>query len=562
MTDHDSATSNAGVGPASNYFMHRKRLPQLLRRQPQGFDSAEHRQLGDKVYIWKLESLADVYDSDWENHLLQLAPDLKLTYGQIVALAGDLYGIPSRPISGGKDANERRKRFDEAFNSLVNCDRNELRRILAAMDEETAWLDQQMRAGVPADTAYANGPNFDDKYMAATGGTNVVTHPGRYLDLAKTNFDHFGSDAVTAYSTGHAAAISMALEASRSMAQNGDSQSGREKAYEMFQMALAASAFADHYLTDLFSAGHLRVPRRPLAQDFDTLDGLGGAGSLMAKFQHGEDSRFGLFVRNAAGGCWKCFGDGHLLTLPGAQNASMAWEAIQESMTEVWCAFRDGVSPAAYKPLTLIPVLSAIGRHESEDKHPNPLNFAAAFIERDGHPLAREDIADVDLHNWVKIGHSAPPKPGWAGGKRPDTVTSLGVLLDALAESLGFEGTKTKPPADTLKAPTEAPRLIGHDAADRMASPEKGRVRWAVAFIARRVYLNDEGSAEYMSEPGPWSAWVETRPQQAPVISVQTDPSGRATGRRIMRQIEGQPPQLFGGGLADNDAAQFTDINV
>jgi hypothetical protein len=562
MTDHDEATLETGAERASDHVMHRKRIPQLLRRQPQGFDSAEHRRLGDQVNIWSLESLSDVYDADWYNHLLQLAPDLKLTYGQIVALAGDLYGIPSRPISNGKDANDRRKRFEDAFNSLVNCIPKELKSILAIMDEESAWLDQQMRAGVAADIAYATGPKFDDKYMAATGGTNVATNPGRYLDLAKSNFDHFGSDAVTAYSTGHAVAIDMALEAGRYMKQHGSSPQGRLEANVRFQKSLAASAFADHYLTDLFSSGHLRVPRRPLAQDFDTWSGLKAAGSLMAKFQHDEDSRFGLFVRNSIGRCWKCFGDGHLLTLPGDRNASMAWEAIQESMAEVWVAFRDVTAPKAYKPLTLIPDLTAIGRHESAGRHSDPLNFAAAFIERDGHPLGREPFEDVDSHQWAMISQSSPPRPGWAGGKRPDTVTSLGALLDAYAKSKGYEGTQTKPPADTIKPPTEAPKVIRHDRANRTASPVKGPVRWAVAFIGRRNYPNNEGSTEFISDPGPWSDWEATRPQQIPVISVQTDPSGKAVGRHIMRQVEGQPPQFFAGSLADNFVQEWGDIAV
>ena len=170
--------------------------------------------------------------------------------------------------------------------------------------------------------AYAEGPDFDDKYMHAAGGSNAVTNPGRYLKLANNNFDHFGADAVTAYSTGHAVAIDMAVQANRDLAKAGRDNKAREKAYRDFQLAIAASAFADHFLTDLFSSGHLRVPRRALAKAFDTADYMHAAGSMMSKVQHDEDSRFGLFVRNAKGRCWKCFGDGHLLTVPGQDNAA------------------------------------------------------------------------------------------------------------------------------------------------------------------------------------------------------------------------------------------------
>ena len=68
-----------------------------------------------------------------------------------------------------------------------------------------------------------------------------------YLGLSLINWDHFGNDARTAYSTGHSAAIDYARQAGSS-----------------WDVAYAMNAFADHYLQDLFSAGHLRNPRRDL----------------------------------------------------------------------------------------------------------------------------------------------------------------------------------------------------------------------------------------------------------------------------------------------------------
>jgi hypothetical protein len=76
---------------------------------------------------------------------------------------------------------------------------------------------------------------------------------GRYLKLAANNSDHFAEWSLAAYIAGHTAAVQQAA-----LAKN----SGDEKQLEL---AYAMNAFADHYLTDLFSAGHLRVPRKQLA---------------------------------------------------------------------------------------------------------------------------------------------------------------------------------------------------------------------------------------------------------------------------------------------------------
>jgi len=71
--------------------------------------------------------------------------------------------------------------------------------------------------------------------------------PG-YFGLARINWDHFGEYARTAYNAGHSIAIQKAV--------GGD----LEGAYTL-------NAFADHFLEDSFSAGHLRTPRKHLHKD-------------------------------------------------------------------------------------------------------------------------------------------------------------------------------------------------------------------------------------------------------------------------------------------------------
>ena len=80
--------------------------------------------------------------------------------------------------------------------------------------------------------------------------TGSRTNTPSYLDLSRLNFDHFGADAHAAYNAGHYCAMEEAAKP------KGD-----------LDVAYAMNAFADHYLGDLFSAGHMRTPRRLLHYD-------------------------------------------------------------------------------------------------------------------------------------------------------------------------------------------------------------------------------------------------------------------------------------------------------
>jgi hypothetical protein len=65
---------------------------------------------------------------------------------------------------------------------------------------------------------------------------------------------------------------------------------------------LARVAFSLHYLTDAFSAGHMRVPRAA----------LGMTGPIAAKVMHDLEGRVGLTVGNVFGDIWRANGDGYL----------------------------------------------------------------------------------------------------------------------------------------------------------------------------------------------------------------------------------------------------------
>ena len=78
----------------------------------------------------------------------------------------------------------------------------------------------------------------------------------RYFLLASRNLSHFsaGGSAIATYAQGHSDALVDALQAG----QTGDKA--------VWRRALTKEAFADHFLTDSFSAGHVRTPRAAIKQ--------------------------------------------------------------------------------------------------------------------------------------------------------------------------------------------------------------------------------------------------------------------------------------------------------
>lgn len=98
----------------------------------------------------------------------------------------------------------------------------------------------------------------------------------RYLLLAGRNLSHFsaGGSGWQAYSAWHGKAIADALEA------------GQTSDAALWRRALTKEAFGDHFLTDIFSAGHVRTPRREIRDWYDRhLPGTSDAFvSYMAKF--------------------------------------------------------------------------------------------------------------------------------------------------------------------------------------------------------------------------------------------------------------------------------------
>jgi hypothetical protein len=193
---------------------------------------------------------------------LEIRPGLSLTYGEVVALAGDYYGSPEE-----------------------------------LTDELTPAVAEAIRGVTPQDE-----------------GTFLLnTHRGwfDYAMLANKNQDHFAPRSWARYAHHHKEALTLALI-------NRD-----------LDAALVRNAFADHFLTDAFASGHLRVPRSAL---------VGLPGALPTRKMHDEENVYGLWVQTASGYVWRAYGDDHLGTNP--VHLTLTAHAVGLSLLRIFRAYR------------------------------------------------------------------------------------------------------------------------------------------------------------------------------------------------------------------------------
>ncbi|MER5523394.1 DUF4157 domain-containing protein [Streptomyces sp. NPDC002677] len=264
--------------------------PVAVRRDPaaaghvQRFDSFEHVQLGDTAaggptgYL-----LLDAHARDLPQHATPTAgwpPDWiarynkgsadqrraitqGLTYGEILALSGDMYA-------------------DIDPQTLATSVAGTMQRINTASLVEIYDL-------IPILHSRSATGEFE---IASTNRIETATG-GRYLSLAAQNVSHFsnvgdGHNNIGTWREGHKAALTLAA-------------TGQANA------AWAMNAAADHFLTDAFAAGHLRPDR--VREVHSTVPGLG---SVKSKIWHDLDNEFGVAVHNRRGDRWLAYGDDHL----------------------------------------------------------------------------------------------------------------------------------------------------------------------------------------------------------------------------------------------------------
>ena len=230
-----------------------------------------------------------------------------LTYGEVVALSGDLYASVDR--AGTTSASG-------SFDRLNHASLRELWDLIPLIHGTSTGTGELERA---------------------TGG--------RYIDLARRNLSHFsnvpaGQSNIDVWREGHLQAIRLA-------------SSGQA------DVAWAMNAASDHFLTDAFAGGHLREARARLVGS--------SPGQIIAKAVHDLDNEAGVDVFNRRGDRWTAFGDDHLDTRVDATNRRIAIEAVALSKSDIEAAITQGASypvPPTFSAEALVPSpVSAAASH-------------------------------------------------------------------------------------------------------------------------------------------------------------------------------------------------------
>ncbi len=346
-------------------------------------ESAEHASIGDALQLKFASGTKSAAGLPLRAH------PTSLTYGQGIALGGDFFGVVGGPISTTDD---HKAAFLAAYGSLAT-NWNQIATILDIMQIEIDAVEKAIADKRQPSTVYAGmGDSLSKKWNVATGGGSEVTDwlpMGRYLNLAAENWDHFTGFAIIAYRAGHEIAMDKAAQIKGAGVSAEEAESRLEEAY-------AINAFADHFLTDLFSAGHMRAPRRELYQQVMTpIPGFSGSlGSLLCRSMHDEDSRNGLKVWNKAGESWTAFGDKRLFDDISKANQAMVFKASQASADDVWNAYEG--KPSAYTALNFTPDLKRVADVTTKE------NFSPLFKVVDGVAARRNDVANRQDYSWTK----------------------------------------------------------------------------------------------------------------------------------------------------------------
>lgn len=345
------------------------------------FGGAEHIFIGDDIELFfSSEELGK------KGHVFQLPSGLKASYGDMLAF-GDFYEILNKAISLGKSEEERDARFLKAFNSFAYTSENakEAALILEVLHKEQELVKDALKKGEdPYQVLTEHSNELGRQLNCITGGGCMPkvwwSQPGRFLKLANVDYDHFGAHAWLAYKTGHHLAMREAIAA------------GKTKDIHKLEIAYAMNAFACHFLSDRFSAGHMRTPRFELSNEVTPQL----TGSLLSTFMHNEENAYGLHVHNLRGDRWIAYGDRYYFSSQNRTSRKLQKELLQRSADQIFTAYVRGYEPEDnLQELVPLPDENA----ESSNADVSPLFYRS---EKSKKLMRRQDVGNVYDKHWTE----------------------------------------------------------------------------------------------------------------------------------------------------------------
>jgi hypothetical protein len=328
-----------------------------------------------------------------EAKLLQInlanGESVEVSYAYLVSLP-DFIGDIGAPI-GGHDPETNKAHFAIQFNALLDEQVKEyLPEVMNIIQQELIDNQDNINNHQPLEIDLQD----DIRLNCATGGgcdplSAVIDH-GLYFKLLLRNYDHFGQAAIDSYMAGHAVALQTAYNA----------QSDEE-----LKLAYAYDAYANHFLTDLFAAGHVRTPRTEISQWCSNTPIEVSA--YLAKVMHDQDGETGIWFKNNKNERWYGYGDNFLFIEDNSANLARIQEAMQKSADQIYAVYNHSLDSgvALAEMMFLLPNFTLI--NTALNNNPPPL-----FKEIDGalneYVDGAYEVVDNCLLTAIRHGFSLP----------------------------------------------------------------------------------------------------------------------------------------------------------
>lgn len=321
-------------------------------KESEGYETDEHIVIGNEAFEKFLQG-QEKYAASIKSALgmkedmkIILAEGLALSPGEIVALAGDFFGLPESPIAFGENDSAKKSRFILAHATLFNPKyHEEIKNILAYVKDQTHHSESgELEFQQTKDSATLSNIKFG--LMTKNSLVPGAFWHSRYFGLATNNFDRFGKEAREAFNTGYKLALDNAATATTV-------EDSNRKTF-LLKEAITYTLFACHFLTDLYASGHLRTPRKQILnavtdnKDLEAIPDLANISSvklsvagLFAKKMHDEDSEKGIFVQNTAKEKWVAYGDGAYYAEANKNNAKKVCKAVIQALNGVIAVYEN-----------------------------------------------------------------------------------------------------------------------------------------------------------------------------------------------------------------------------
>jgi hypothetical protein len=302
----------------------------LFQEIQPSFDASEHSAIGNQVIKIVSENLQDDSYEFWTIKKDNKVYKIPMRY--LVALAGDFFTSKESIKDGGE--------FKKITDALEQADPEHIQRVLIGIKlEEDAVADAIKNGESPKKAIEKLAPTLNRLWNAAHTDNPILKNiyknlfpiiAGDYLHNQKNNKDHFEEAAKESYKKGHEEALQLAKQASDEKDDN--------KKKKLMQKAVFTELAAQHFLTDLFSGGHVRVPIDELEQYAQRKWDL-GVGATLKLLMHTEDGKNGVWVTDATGDIYLATGDGTLFEKENAFLKNKVIVAAKIGMKEILDSF-------------------------------------------------------------------------------------------------------------------------------------------------------------------------------------------------------------------------------